>query len=206
MKRPKNGVAEGLPETLSLHLVDIREVDPPAGEIVDWRLLTTCAATTLQEALQVADFYRRRWAIARLFRTMKTQGFDIEGLRIEETVPRRNLVMAALIAAATIQQLVHARDGTATEGRLRPLTDAFEDTNIALLEALCARHEGKTEKQKNPPPKGSPAYASWVCARLGGWTGSYGKPGPVVMLHGWNQFQAAKHGVDALRAFRDVRI
>ncbi len=28
---------------------------------------------------------------------------------------------------------------------------------------------------------GSLAHAAWVCARLGGWTGYYGKPGPVVM-------------------------
>ncbi|MFM2045268.1 MAG: hypothetical protein RLY86_3844, partial [Pseudomonadota bacterium] len=26
----------------------------------------------------------------------------------------------------------------------------------------------------------------------GGWTGYYGKPGPVVMLNGWLEFQAAK--------------
>ena len=47
-----------------------------------------------------------------------------------------------------------------------------------LLEAFCATLEGKTERQKNPHPKGSLAYAAWVAARLGGWTGYYGKPGP----------------------------
>ncbi|MGL4962523.1 MAG: hypothetical protein ACRC67_14925, partial [Inquilinus sp.] len=46
-----------------------------------------------------------------------------------------------------------------------------------LLEACCAQLEGKTQRQKNPHPKGSLAYAAWVCARLGGWTGYYGKPG-----------------------------
>jgi hypothetical protein len=61
----------------------------------------------------------------------------------------------------------------------------FEPDDIPLLEAWCAKLEGKTERQKNPHPKGSLAYAAWVCARLGGWTGYYGKPGPVVMLNGW---------------------
>ncbi|MGA8447201.1 MAG: hypothetical protein WB766_18710, partial [Roseiarcus sp.] len=39
-------------------------------------------------------------------------------------------------------------------------------------------------KQKNPHPPGSLAFAAWVFARLGGWTGYYGKPGPIVMLRG----------------------
>ncbi|MEG3144607.1 hypothetical protein U1839_08060, partial [Sphingomonas sp. RT2P30] len=58
--------------------------------------------------------------------------------------------------------------------------------------------EGKTERQKNPHPKGSLAYAAWVCARLGGWTGYYGKPGPVVMLNGWLEIQAAKRAIQTL--------
>jgi hypothetical protein len=111
LKRPRNRIAEGLPETLNLNLVDLREVDPPAGETVHWRLLTTYPVADLSQALQVAEFYRRRWAIEQLFRTMKTQGFEIEALRIEDDVPRGNLVMAALIADGADQQLVHARDG-----------------------------------------------------------------------------------------------
>ena len=204
LKRPRNGVDEGLPDTLTLGLVDVREIDPPAGESVHWRLLTTCPVANLREALAIVELYRRRWAIEQLFRTMKTQGFDIEGLRIEDEAPRCNLVMAALVAAVTVQQLVHARDGADVHGRLRPVFDAFEEDDVPLLEALCARLEGKTERQKNPHPKGSLAYASWVCARLGGWTGYYGKPGPVVMLEGWFEFQAAKRGVNAIKANRNV--
>ena len=204
LKRPRNSVDEGLPESLRLHLVDLREVDPPSGEIIHWRLITTYPVADLREALQVGELYRRRWAIEQLFRTMKTQGFDIEGLRIEDDVPRCNLVMAALIAAVTVQQLVHARDGGGAKGRLRPIIDAFEEADIPLVEALCATLEGKTQRQKNPHPKRSLAYAAWVCARLGGWTGYYGKPGPVVMLQGWLQFQAAKQGVNAMTASQIV--
>lgn len=211
LKRPRNAVDEGLPKTLELYLVDVREVDPPAGESIHWRLLTTRPVADLREALEVAELYRRRWAIEQLFRTMKTQGFDIESLQIEDDVPRRNLVMATLIAAVpqsgmatliaavTVQQLVHARDGADAQGCLRPVTDAFDPDDVPLLEALCASLEGKTIKQKNPHPPASLAYAAWVCARLGGWTGYYGKPGPIVMLQGWFEFMAAKRGITAMR-------
>ena len=205
LARPKNGVRGGLPASVSLNLVDVREVDPPAGEVVHWRLLTTRAVKDAASAQVVVDLYRRRWIIEQLFRSLKTRGFDIEGLRIEQDAPRCKLVAAALVAAVAIQQLVHARDGAAgAQGALRPANDAFEPEDIPLLQAFCTKLEGKTERQKNPHPKGSLAYAAWVCARLGGWTGYYGKPGPIVMLNGWLDFQAAKRGVAALVASCDV--
>lgn len=203
--RPQNGLVEDLPKSLSVTLVDIHEVDPPAGEAaLHWRLITTLAVANAAEAFAVASLYRRRWAIEQLFRTLKTKGFDIEGVLIEDAAPLQRLICATLIAAVTIQQLVHARDGEAGPGPLRPLTDALEPHDQPLLEAFCAKLQGKTDRQKNPHPKGSLAYAAWVCARLGGWTGYYGKPGPIVMLEGWLYFQAAKHGAALSLAHHDV--
>jgi len=181
--------------TVVLNVVDVREIDPVPGlPPVHWRLLTTHTVETVIDALSVVDLYRRRWAIEQLFRTLKTQGFDIEGIRIEEEVPRSKLVTAALIAAVSVQQLVHARDGASGDKPLRPMTDTFEASDLILLKALTQTLEGKTARQKNPHPEGSLAYAAWVCARLGGWTGYYGKPGPAVMLSGWLRFQDAKFG------------
>jgi len=193
--RPHNGRVEDLPRSLTLTLVDIREATARAGEApVHWRLTTTETVTTAADAFAIAELYRRRWCIEQLFRTLKTKGFDIEGALIEDQAPLCRLVMATLVAAVTIQQLVHARDGDQGPAPLRPLTDAFEPEDQPLLEAFCAKLEGNTQRQKNPHPKASLAYAAWVCARLGGWTGYYGKPGPMVMLEGWLYFHAAKHG------------
>ena len=100
------------------------------------------------------------------------------------------LTTATLIAAIQVLQMVRERDGAAG----RPLQDALDPEDQPALEAICQTLEGKTEKQKNPHPKGSLAYASWVCARLGGWTGYYGKPGPIVMIHGLQSLKAMLHG------------
>jgi hypothetical protein len=201
LRRPRNGVYEGAPASTRLELVDVREIDAPDGEPpIHWRLFTTHPVSNAAEAFEIADLYRRRWAIEQLFRAMKTQGFDIEGLRIEDEAPLANLVMAIFIAAVAAQQLVHARDGAGEQGTLRPLADAFEPEDRPLLEAFNAKLEGKTEKQKNPHPKGSLAFAAWVCARLGGWNCYYGKPGPITMLNGWREFQSAKQGVALLQA------
>jgi hypothetical protein len=197
LARPNRAFRAGLPDALEMQLVDVREVAPPEGAPpIHWRLLTTRPVADAAEAWAVVDLYRRRWAIEQLFRTLKTQGFDIEGVRIEDPQPRDKLVTAALVAAVAVQQLVHGRDGGSSP--LRLCTDVFQAADIPLLEAYCTKLEGKTERQKNPHPKGSLAYAAWVCARLGGWTGYYGKPGPVVMLNGWLEIQAAKRAIQTL--------
>lgn len=197
LARPKHGLRANLPESVAVNVIDVREINRPSDEApIHWRLLTTHAIASETQAWEVVGLYRRRWAIEQLFRTLKTDGFDVEDVQIEDKAPRNRLISATLIAAVCIQQLVHARDGG--PGPLRPLSDAFEPEDIPLLEACCAQLEGKTERQKNPHPSGSLAHAAWVCARLGGWTGYYGKPGPIVMLQGWLEFQAMKRGTNLM--------
>ena len=101
-----------------------------------------------------------------------------------------NFVAAATIAAVTIKQLVQARDGDTD----RQLGDAFDADDRPILEAVSAKLEGKTARQRNPHPTASLAFAAWVIARLGGWTGYYGKPGPKVMRIGLAKFKDIKYG------------
>lgn len=202
LMRPKNASKqdrETLPEAVPVWVVDAREIDAPAGvEPAHWRLLTTDQVNDAADARRVVGFYRQRWAIEQLFRTMKKKGFDVEGLRLKSDTARAVLAAITLVVAIIVQQMVHDRDGTAR----RPIDDAFDADDLPTMRALCAKLEGKTARQKNPHPPDSLAYAAWVCARLGGWTGYYGKPGPIVMLHGWLAFQRIKHGWDL--ALRDV--
>ena len=191
IKRPGNrGKDCDLPESIAVNLVEAREISPPGGEEAAlWRLITTHAVNTFEDARYLAGLYRQRWQIEELFRTLKTRGFDIERVTIAEG-PFEKLAAAALVAAVSVLQLVQERDGRAK----RPLDDVFHPDERRTLEAVSASLEGKTERQKNPHPKGSLAYAAWICARLGGWTGYYGKPGPIVMLRGLHQFRAIQHG------------
>lgn len=192
IKRPKHRAAsDELPASISVTLVVGRESDPPeGGDPALWFLLTTHGVNDIADARRIIGFYRLRWTIEQLFRTMKTKGFDVEALRQEQDGPLEKLVTVILIAAIKVMQLVAERDGQTK----RPLRDVFDPADRPVLERVCQTLEGKTAKQKNPHPKGSLAYAAWVFARLGGWTGYYGKPGPIVMLRGLTQFHAIKHG------------
>ena len=198
LRRPDHA-SRNLPETTSVTVVDVRETSKPQkGEPIHWRLLTTHQVTSLTEARRIIDLYRMRWTIEEYFHTLKTAGFDIESADIGEPRAMMNLVAAAAVAAVTVMQLVRARDGSTNE----QLADAFEPADQPILEAISARLEGKTNKQKNPHPKGSLAFAAWVIGRLGGWTAYYGKPGPLVMRRGLDDFQRIKYGTTL--GLRDV--
>jgi len=191
VRRPKNSTAPSLPETVALTLLDIRETRrPEQGEPIHWRLLTTHEIDSSVKARMVLDFYRRRWIIEDYFRILKTAGFDIEAAEIEDPDAMARLVGAVAISGVTVLQLVRARDGTTDQ----KLEQAFDPADQPLIEALSAKLEGKTQRQKNPHPKGTLAYAAWVIARLGAWDGYYGKPGPKVMRIGLQDFQMIKYG------------
>ena len=84
VKRPRNGSDPGAAPTLTLRMVDVREVGVPAGEDpVHWRRLTTHQVEDTAKALEIVLWYRRRWTIEQLFRTLETQGLDIEPSQIE---------------------------------------------------------------------------------------------------------------------------
>jgi hypothetical protein len=191
LRKPVHGAAPDLPATITLTMVDVRETSAPKeGKPIHWRLLTTHEVTNLGEARRIIDLYRMRWTIEEFFHTLKTAGFDIEAADIGDPQIMIKFVAAASVAAVTVMQLVKARDGTTGQN----LADAFEPADQPILEAASRQLEGKTERQKNPHPKGSLAFASWVIGRLGGWTGYYGKPGPRVMREGLEDFQRIKYG------------
>jgi hypothetical protein len=170
--RPPKENRKTCPEPVSMAYVDLREETSPdrggdgeGAKPVHWRLLTTRAVGTVADALEVAEAYAKRWKIEEVFRTMKRKGFDVEGLRIGEEAPRNRLIFACLLAATVVMQMTAEREGGSGGRALRPLTDAFDPGDRPLLEAVGRDLEGY-----------------------------YGKPGPVVILRGWTEFQSLKHG------------
>jgi hypothetical protein len=195
IERPRRAGNAGLPERLTLHIVDVREIQPPANEKpVRWCLLTTHAVDTVAAARRMVGWYRLRWTVEQVFRTLKGQGFAIEESQVIDAKTLAKLAVAALIAAVRVMQLVRARDGTTGQR----LSDAFQSQDQPLIETLVTKLEGRTLKQKNPHPRGTLARAAWVIGRLGGWSGYVGggyKPaGPKTMYDGLARFDAIKHG------------
>jgi hypothetical protein len=189
LRRPLHGASD-LQATITLTIVDVREILTADEKPIHWRLLTTHVVTSLADAQRIVGLYRMRWIVEEYFHTIKTAGFNIEQADIAEPEVMIKLVTAIAVAAVTVMQLVKGRDGTTDQS----LLEAFEPADQPILEAISARLEGNTMRQRNPHPKGSLAFAAWVIARLGGWTGYYDKPGPKTMRRGLEDFQRIKYG------------
>jgi Transposase DDE domain len=194
VRRPRPCSDPNAPEEIELHAIEAREIDPPPGEKpICWRLLTTHTVENVAQAMQVIGWYRLRWHIEQLFRTLKRQGLGIEQSVIEDGGALEKLTVIALIAACITMQLVLALD---VEGQDAPAERVFDEAEIQVLHALQPRLQGRTEKQKNPYRPGTLAWASWTIARLGGWTGytSDRSTGPITMRDGLDRFNGLVDG------------
>jgi len=176
--------------TIELSVVEAREVDPPAGKTpLLWRLLTTYAVTTAEQANEVVQLYRLRWRIEQIFRALKSDGLALDDSQVIDAQRMFHLAAIGLAGAIRTIQLVDARDGS-----FRPATDVI-DANFAIaLQRLSKKLEGKTQRQKNPHPASSLAFVAWIAARLGGWNCYYKPPGPKTMRDGWNRLAATLEG------------
>lgn len=191
--RPDNTMERGLPETIELTLVEVAERNPPAGaEPVLWRLLTTHEVEDAAAAWRIVGWYRARWTIEQLFRTLKSQGLKLEDSQVEDAGRLVKLTAIAAHAACIVMQLVHARDGRS--GQAAEIV--FTPEEIEALESLIPRLEGKTSAQKNPHPKRSLAWAAWAIGKLGGWDGYAASrpPGPITFRNGLERFKSIAQG------------
>ena len=187
--RPMNAFNNTLPEYVELSAVEARERPStvPAGESpILWRLLTTHKVTTFAQAMQVINWYRWRWIIEQLFRTLKSQGLDVEASQLETGDGLKKVVVMALNAALRILQVTLERDGTSG----RPGTIVFSVTELEFLHVLLNVYEGNSVQQNNPFPMNSLAWAAWIIARIGGWKGyqKAGPAGPITIKRGLEIF------------------
>jgi hypothetical protein len=190
LKRPRHGFAKTDPETVSMTLVEAREINPPANEKpLHWRLLTTIAVGDAAAACEIIRLYRLRWRIEEIFRALKSDGMRLEETQVHEAKRLFKLAVVGLASACRTIQLVDARDGSP-----RPASDVIDPALLPAAEAIGATLEGKTERQTNPHPLHSLAWLAWIVARLGGWNCYYKPPGPKTMRAGWTQFATMAAG------------
>jgi Transposase DDE domain len=188
LQRPKYTTEKDLPEGVAVNFVEVVELHPPKGATpIRWLLLTTHEVANVADAWQIVAWYKRRWIIEQFFRSMKTQGLRIEDSQLETAEGLMKLVAIAAKAATIIIQLVQARNG---EDGL-PAGFAFTPEEIDVLDAINKELQGKTALQKNPHRKRSLAWAAWVIAKLGGWSGyaSHKPPGPITFHNGLARFR-----------------
>lgn len=194
-----------LAASVDVFVVDVTEIDAPPGvEPLHWRLLTTHEVTTVEQAKEIVRWYRLRWTVEQVFRTVKSAAMQVDESQVTEARRFAKLAVIGLIAAVRIMQIVIGRDGKTGQ----TLADAMDPAHEPALTALNRKVEGRTEKLKNPHPPGSLAWFSWIVARLGGWSGytsrGYKPAGPKTIARGLARLDGFIEGWELHSA--DVRI
>lgn len=188
-----------------LYVVQAME-DPstvPQGEDpINWRLLSTWQVDDEQQAWQVVEAYQARWFIEQLFRVLKRQGLGIENTQLKTTQAIKNQTIMAITTATKAMQLTLARDGNT----FTSIDLMFDQEQQSILQSLNEEYSGKTQKQTNPHPPHSLAWAAWVIARIGGWKGyaSQRPPGPITMKRGLEDFDKIVWAARVLKLRKDV--
>ena len=127
-----------------------------------------------------------RWFIEEGFRLLKNKGYKIENNQLENGYALRKLTVLLLHNVLRVMQMLIAYQSTEEQDA----AIAFTENEISCLNIVSKKYEGKTEKLKNTHKQGTLKWATWIIARLGGWSGysSQRPPGPITLKNGLDNF------------------
>lgn len=170
--RPPNRTGMKLPP-MTVNVVLVSEVDPPEGEVpLEWLLLTTLPIKTESNVKRIVQYYKTRWMIEVLFRTLKT-GCRVEERRFEHMDRMLPSVALFLIIAWRTMYVCHL---SRNDPELN-CESAFEPSEWKSVWMA-------TKRQK--PPKAPPPLQEVVCliAQLGGYIKRRDPPGAQTIWIG----------------------
>ena len=187
LKVPYNKKGQSLP----VYYVGCAERNNPESEL-NWHLLTSEPIHNKEEALKVISYYEYRWLVEEYHKVWKSDGTDIESLRLQSKDNMERLVTINGFIATRILQLKFAN----------------EQAEQASCEQLISSKAWKLlwlKMIKTPLPE-TPPNMSWVyseLAKLGGWkdTKRTGRASVKVLWQGWFKLQTILEGYELAKSF-----
>lgn len=166
---------------LVLSAVLAQEIQPPDGrDAIEWRLLTTLAVDSAEDACNCVRWYTKRWVIERFHYTLKS-GCQVEELQLESVDRLHRALAAYSIVAWRLLYLTYM-------ARTEPESPCAQFLTASEWEALyCQTY--RTKKLPTSPPDLRTAVL-WI-AKLGGFLGRKrdGNPGVKVLWQGYRRLQ-----------------
>lgn len=199
IKCPANLTSKGYPTTIAVTCISAKKINvPDKCKTISWKLLTTHKVENYEDALSMVEWYSVRWYIEQLFRILKKQGFGIEKTELESGWAIRKLVIMQMTAMLKILQMNIAY--AEPEG-VQPIGEVFDGGEIAVLEMMNTKLQGRTEELQNHHDPKKMKWAAWVIGRLGGWKGydSHGPPGVIVLKRGLERLGYIIEGVNLVK-------
>jgi hypothetical protein len=193
IRRPRH-IHEG-PPSLAVHVVCVREIDPPEGvEPVEWRLVTNLPIGGIDQIAFVVDAYRARWVIEEFFKALKTGCSFLK--RQAESLAVLERILAVYTPAAWRLLLLRWVS--------RHAPDAPAESVVTPVQLQCLRYAAKRTRFSERPTAREAALA---VAELGGHIANNGEPGWLVLGRGMDRLAEREMGwLDALQALAEGRL
>jgi Transposase DNA-binding/Transposase Tn5 dimerisation domain len=174
---------------VAVNVVQVREIDPPAGEApVEWVLVTTLPIDTIEDVRKIITYYTVRWMVEVFFRVLKS-GCRIERRRFEHVERSLTFVAVAMIVAWRVLMVCRL-------GRSCPDLDCeaiFEPSEWKSVYVAVHRRAAPQE----PPRLGEMIK---LIAQLGGYVNTPGRkdpPGPQTIWQGMQRMSDLAWGWEA---------
>jgi hypothetical protein len=175
--------------TVEATCIIAREIDPPPGvEPIEWRLLTNRTATTLDELIELIDWYRARWEVEIFFHVLKN-ACKIEAMQLAHIDKIERALALFMVVSWRIVYLMRL-------GRICPHLDAtlfFDPDEIRAAYLLT--------KERRPAQAPTLNEVLRQIAKVGGFLGrkSDGEPGVKTIWQGMVDVRVAAFTIQALR-------
>lgn len=176
-------------KTVELYFVRVTEYTSASScnNQVDWLLLTSIEVSSVDDALKIVDYYRRRWFIEDFHRLLKKKGFGIEDIQVED--PKAFEVNLA-ICIKSAYEVALVKKGFDSKDETIPASIAFTPLEIHIVSQLNSHFNSPKKIHRNPFYKGSLAWAAWAVACEGGWSAMPSQPKPGIITF--------KRGIDRI--------
>jgi hypothetical protein len=177
LPKPQRAKAQ---ETLTLNVLHCREMTNGIKDPLCWVLYTTEPLPDAAAARQIVRYYELRWRIEEFHRIWKSEGTNVQDLRMQS---KENLRRVAVIKAFIAVRLL----------QLKEIAQNREEAKIISCETLLTPVAwrllwNKTEKKKGFPEEAPSLYwAYYALAKLGRWHDSArnGRVGTQALWRGW---------------------
>jgi transposase-like protein/transposase Tn5 family protein len=174
---------------LALWAIHVIEEHPPEGqEALEWMLLTSLEATTLQQAQIIIGYYTCRWVIEEWHRCLK-EGCRIEASQLDEAEDLQRLGAVQSVLAVRLLQMRDLAEGST------PAADSIEALRMLVpsLYVLIVAGLAKVKPETLTP------HQFWrTVAKRGGYLGRKHDPRPgwKVLWRGWSDIVQMVRGAE----------
>ena len=196
ISKPKR--AEGH-ENIEVNVIVCQEKDGEHNEPLCWVLYTNEAINTAEDAQRIVRYYELRWRIEEFHKTWKSDGTEVESLRLQRL---DNIKRIAVIQAFIAVRLLQLQEMIQNKESAKQVSCEVyvEDTTWRILWM-------KVEKG-HALPASSPSlhWLYYAIAKLGGWYDSKrnGRVGVAVLWCGWLKLAEIVESVQMLNTIKQT--